>query len=103
MKMESIFETTPPVLELRDISKSFPGVKALDGVTLKLYAGEVHMLLGENGAGKSSLIKVLYGAYRPDSGAFFVDGKSDLHYLAEGCQAIRYCGYLPRILARAAS
>ncbi|MFC3107271.1 sugar ABC transporter ATP-binding protein [Undibacterium arcticum] len=74
--MESIFETTPPVLELRDISKSFPGVKALDGVTLKLYAGEVHMLLGENGAGKSSLIKVLYGAYRPDSGAFFVDGKA---------------------------
>src|SRR5438445_9465370 len=76
MKIESILETTPPVLELRDISKSFPGVKALDGVTLKLYAGEVHMLLGENGAGKSSLIKVLYGAYRPDSGAFFVDGKA---------------------------
>ena len=47
---------TVPLFELRDISKSFPGVQALDGVSLEIRAGEVHVLLGENGAGKSSLM-----------------------------------------------
>ncbi|MGV2287097.1 sugar ABC transporter ATP-binding protein [Trinickia sp. YCB016] len=64
-----------PRLELRKICKSFPGVRALTDVDLRLYPGEVHMLLGENGAGKSSLMKVLFGAYRADSGAFFFDGE----------------------------
>jgi len=58
----------PALLELRGICKHFPGVRALDDVNLEMRAGEVHMLLGENGAGKSSLIKVLYGAYRADAG-----------------------------------
>lgn len=64
-----------PLLELRGISKTFPGVKALDDVSFAVWPGEVHMLLGENGAGKSSLMKVLCGAYRPDGGAFFHRGQ----------------------------
>ena len=56
------------ILELRGITKSFPGVVALNGVDLEIAQGEVHALLGENGAGKSSLIKVLCGIYLPDAG-----------------------------------
>ena len=58
----------PVVLRLTDVVKTFPGVRALDGVQLEVRAGEVHCLLGQNGAGKSTLIKVLSGAHRPDSG-----------------------------------
>ncbi|NHQ89012.1 sugar ABC transporter ATP-binding protein [Janthinobacterium lividum] len=65
-----------PLLELRGISKSFPGVKALSDVALRLYPGEVHTLMGQNGAGKSTLIKVLTGVYTPDSGQILLDGKS---------------------------
>jgi ribose transport system ATP-binding protein len=63
-----------PLLELRGISKQFPGVKALDNVSFAVYPGEVHMLVGENGAGKSSLMKVLCGAYSADEGEFFYKG-----------------------------
>jgi ribose transport system ATP-binding protein len=63
-----------PLIELRGISKSFPGVRALDDVALAVHGGEIHMLLGENGAGKSTLIKVLCGAVRPDAGTFLRDG-----------------------------
>jgi ribose transport system ATP-binding protein len=67
-------ETAPPLLELRGISKEFPGVKALDDVSFAVRPGEVHMLLGENGAGKSSLMKVLCGAYSADAGEFYYQG-----------------------------
>jgi ABC-type sugar transport system ATPase subunit len=60
---------------MRDITKEFPGVKALDGVHFDLYAGEVHALLGENGAGKSTLIKVLGGIYQKDGGEIFIQGR----------------------------
>lgn len=60
---------------MRDIGKSFPGVRALDGVTLDLFAGEVLALVGENGAGKSTLMKILAGAQPADSGGIFIDGK----------------------------
>ena len=63
------------VLELRGISKSFPGVKALDNVSLKVKPGTVHALMGENGAGKSTLMKCSFGLYHPDEGEVFVDGK----------------------------
>lgn len=63
-----------PVLSLRGISKSFPGVKALQGVQLDLYPGQVTALVGENGAGKSTIVKVLTGIYQPDEGTIAVDG-----------------------------
>jgi len=65
-----------PVLELRSISKSFPGVKALDRVDFDVYPGEVHGVVGENGAGKSTLMNVLGGVTHPDSGEILVDGKA---------------------------
>src|SRR3974390_1067122 len=64
-----------PLLELRGICKAFPGVKVLDDVSFAVWPGEVHMLLGENGAGKSSLMKVLCGAYSADAGEFFHRGE----------------------------
>lgn len=69
-------EKGPPLLELRGVSKTFPGVKALDDVSFAVWPGEVHMLLGENGAGKSSLMKVLCGAYRADAGEYFHKGEA---------------------------
>jgi len=66
---------TQPFLELRNISKSFPGVKALDGVSLEVEAGECHALVGENGAGKSTLMKILAGALTPDAGEIYIGGK----------------------------
>src|SRR4051794_3360437 len=64
-----------PLLELRGISKAYPGVKALDDVSFAIYPGEVHMLLGENGAGKSSLMKILCGATSADAGDVTYNGK----------------------------
>jgi monosaccharide-transporting ATPase len=60
---------------MKDITFSFPGVKALDGVNFRLFPGEVHSIVGENGAGKSTLIKILTGVYRPDQGEVVLDGK----------------------------
>ena len=64
-----------PLVEMRDISIAFGGVKAVDHVSVELYPGEVHGLLGHNGAGKSTLIKCLSGAYQQDSGEIFVEGE----------------------------
>ncbi len=64
-----------PLLEMRSITKRFPGVTALDGVDFELEKGEVHVILGENGAGKSTLIKMLSGAYQPDEGEILLDGE----------------------------
>jgi ribose transport system ATP-binding protein len=64
-----------PLLEVREVTKRFPGVIALDRVSLQLQPGEVRALVGENGAGKSTLIKVLTGAYRPDGGRVFFRGE----------------------------
>lgn len=65
----------PPVLELRDITKAFPGVLANDRIDLNLKQGEIHALLGENGAGKTTLVNVLYGLYTPDEGQVFLNGQ----------------------------
>ena len=62
-------------LEMENVSKSFPGVKALDGVHLKVRPGTVHALMGENGAGKSTLMKCLFGIYKMDTGSIKIDGK----------------------------
>ncbi len=65
----------PPLVEMRDISVAFGGVKAVDGVSIDLHPGEVVGLLGHNGAGKTTLIKVLSGAYQADSGDVFINGE----------------------------
>ena len=63
------------ILEMKGITKSFPGVRALDKVDFSCISGEVHALVGENGAGKSTLMKILAGAYRQDEGEIWVKGK----------------------------
>ncbi|NLA58061.1 MAG: ABC transporter ATP-binding protein [Firmicutes bacterium] len=64
-----------PIVELKDITKVFPGVVANDRISIKFYPGEVHALLGENGAGKTTLMNILYGLYPPDGGQIFVRGR----------------------------
>lgn len=63
------------LLRMEGISKVFPGVKALDNVSITVHAGEIHALLGENGAGKSTLIKILNGVYKPDEGNIYIRGE----------------------------
>ncbi len=64
-----------PFLQIKNVSKTFPGVKALDSVNLEIGKGEIHVLVGENGAGKSTLIKILTGLYRPDAGEIYINGQ----------------------------
>ena len=68
--------TGTPLVELKDISISFGGIKAVDRVSVDLYPGEVVGLLGHNGAGKSTLIKCLSGAYKAESGKVFINGNN---------------------------
>jgi ribose transport system ATP-binding protein len=65
----------PPLVSIRNLSKSFPGVRALDNCRFELLPGEVHALMGENGAGKSTLMKVLAGVYQKDEGEILIDGR----------------------------
>ena len=65
----------PVLLRMENIEKAFPGVKALDNVSLTVKAGTVHALMGENGAGKSTLMKCLFGVYAKDSGKIYLEGK----------------------------
>ena len=64
-----------PILEVRGVTKTFPGVIANEDVDLVLNKGEIHCLLGENGAGKSTLVNVIFGLYRPDGGEIFLRGE----------------------------
>src|SRR5262245_32501634 len=66
--------TTTPLLEMRGISKRFPGVVALNDVSLEVHSGEILALVGENGAGKSTLMKILGGIYQPDAGEVRING-----------------------------
>jgi ABC-type sugar transport system ATPase subunit len=70
------YDLAVPVLEVRGLTKEYPGTRALDGVSLDVGHGEIHALLGENGAGKSTLIKCVVGAQRPTAGDILVDGKA---------------------------
>jgi ribose transport system ATP-binding protein len=82
--------TVSPILEMRGIAKSFPGVRALSGVSFAAYPGEIHALMGENGAGKSTLMKILSGAYRADPGGeILVEGAAAA---IDGPQAARRLG-----------
>ena len=64
------------ILELKDVVKTFGGVTALNGVHFQLKQGEIHALMGENGAGKSTFIKVITGVHQPDSGLMLLEGYS---------------------------
>ena len=82
------------LLEIRQLAKSFPGVKALDGVDFTVRRGERHALLGEHGAGKSTLIKVLTGVYPRDGGTVKLDGQDILPRSPKDAEA---CGILPHL------
>ncbi len=73
------------ILEINGVSKSFPGVKALDNINLKIKKGEVHALVGENGAGKTTLIRLISGIYKADSGTIFCDGEELINVDPHDC------------------
>src|ERR1700680_2584411 len=67
--------STPLAVEMRDITKTWPGVIANDHVNLRVRKGEIHALVGENGAGKTTLMNILYGLIHPDSGEIYINGQ----------------------------
>ena len=81
------------VLRIENLSKEFPGVKAVDNVSFSLMKGEILALIGENGAGKSTLTQILGGVFRPDSGQFYLEGRpavfsSPSHALGQGISMV---------------
>jgi simple sugar transport system ATP-binding protein len=82
-------------LKVTGIKKSFGGVKALKGVDLTISRGEVRCLAGENGCGKSTLIKVISGAHDADEGEIYIDGKTYTSHDSHGCDTAWRTGYLP--------
>ncbi len=72
---ENVVHESPYIIEMRNITKIFPGIIANDNITLQLKKGEIHALLGENGAGKSTLMSVLFGLYQPEEGQIYKNGK----------------------------
>ena len=78
----------PPILELKGITKQFPGVLANDHIDLELNQGEILVLLGENGAGKTTLMNILYGLYQPDEGEIFIRGQRvEIHSPSDAIRA----------------
>lgn len=78
MSKQNLFSTQSsptPILVVKNVTKKFPGVVALDRISFEVFPGTVHALLGENGAGKSTLVKILYGIYTPDEGEIYVNGE----------------------------
>ncbi len=88
----ALFLEIVPILEARNISKEFPGVKALDEVSIQVRPGEVHVLIGENGAGKSTLSKILMGVYTSDKGEILFDGKPAHIRNPHDARALGICG-----------
>ena len=68
-------EASPPILEVRGVTKTFPGVTANEDVSFSLERGQVLCLLGENGAGKSTIVNVVFGLYQPDAGEVWLNGQ----------------------------
>lgn len=81
-------EKSGEILRMENITKTFPGVKALDDVQFDLQPGEVHTLMGENGAGKSTLMKIIAGVYRPETGKYFFEGKEVIFNTPRDAQLI---------------
>ena len=75
MKTQIKKSSSDYVVDMRGISKQFPGILANDKVTLQVKQGEIHAILGENGAGKSTLMSLLFGLYEPDAGEIYIRGK----------------------------
>lgn len=82
------------VLELKGITKIFPGVKALNNVQFQLKPGEVHALMGENGAGKSTFIKVITGVHKAEEGEMFLNGQK-VDFMTKRCTGSWYCSCIP--------
>ncbi len=85
------------LLEMTGVNKSFPGVKALDNVNLKVRPHSIHALMGENGAGKSTLLKCLFGIYQKDSGSILFQGKEIRLPFSERSAGERYLDGTPGI------
>jgi ribose transport system ATP-binding protein len=97
LSMENV-QSSPPLLQMKNIEKKYPGVVALNNVTFQINGGEIHALLGANGAGKSTLMKVLCGVTQPDAGEILIDGEHT--YVDNPASAIEQgISYVPQELS----